>query len=284
MEQTGYTRPGFTSDRVATGYTNDDQAWGKPTEKPWDEDGPFWHLKGNGGVLSTAEDMFRWNQALLADRILSKEAKARMFHPKLRDGEDSSSYYAYGWDVHKTPRNTTSYWHNGTNGIFYAEFFRFPDEGTTVIVLTNKAGGFQRAGNEIVRALFTPGYRPAVPIADNQKNRAFTDHIVDVAIHHGAGAAVDELAKGGPDKHLLEDRVNRTGYDLLQRGNLHEAIGVFRVNVRAFPNSGNTFDSLGEAYLAAGDTSMSIESYRKSLALDPENDNAREVLKHLQGK
>jgi len=281
MEQTGYTRPAFKDDLVAAGYTNDDRVWGKPTEKPWDKDGPFWHLKGNGGILSTAEELLRWDRALLTDRILSKDARARMFHPTLREGEDSTSYYAYGWDVHRTPRNTTSYWHNGSNGIFYAAFYRFVDEGTTVIFLTNKSNGFQSVGGEIARALFTPGYFPAVPIADNAQNRSFTDHAIEIAIRQGAEAAFAELERPEAERHVLEGRVNRKGYELLQGGNLAQAIAVFRLNVRAFPGSGNAYDSLGEAYLAAGDTSRSVDNYTKSLALDPENDNARDVLKKL---
>ena len=88
MEQTGYKRPDFSDDNMAIGYDNHDHAWGKPTEKQWDEDGPFWHLKGNGGILSTAEDMLRSDQALLTNSILSENARAKMFHPKLRQGEE----------------------------------------------------------------------------------------------------------------------------------------------------------------------------------------------------
>jgi CubicO group peptidase (beta-lactamase class C family) len=284
MEQTGYKRPDFSNDIIAIGYDNNDHAWGKPTEKEWDKDGPFWHLKGNGGILSTAEDMLRWDQALLTNRVLSEKARVKMFRPKLRQGEDSASYYAYGWDVRRTPRNTTSYWHNGSNGIFYADFFRFVDEGTTIIVLTNRSNGFQGAGGEIARALFSPAYRPVVPIADNEKNRSFTDHVIETAVQQGSEAAANELANARPDQHLLEERVNRRGYELLQGGSVKQAINVFRLNVQGFPKSGNAYDSLGEAYLTAGDTALAVENYRKSLALDPENKNAEEVLKKLQRK
>jgi CubicO group peptidase (beta-lactamase class C family) len=284
MEQTGYKRPEFNNDNVAIGYDNNDHAWGKPTEKQWDKDGPFWHLKGNGGILSTVEDMLKWDRALLTDRVLPENARAKMFHPKLRKGEDSTSYYAYGWDVHKTPRNTTSYWHNGSNGIFYADFFRFVEEGATIIVMTNRSNGFQGAGGEIARALFSPAYRPVVPIADNEKNRSYTDHAIETAAQQGGEAATNELANARPDQHLLEERVNRRGYELLQGGSVKQAINVFRLNVQAFPKSGNAYDSLGEAYLTAGDTTLAIENYSKSLALDPENKNAEEVLKKLQRK
>ncbi|MCC6396368.1 MAG: serine hydrolase [Bacteroidetes bacterium] len=284
MEQTGYKRPDFDDALIATGYRNDDRAWGKPTEKQWDADGPFWHLKGNGGILSTVEDFFRWNQALLTDRVLSEAAKAKMYHPMLRKGEDSTAYYAYGWDVRKTPRNTTSYWHNGSNGIFYADFYRLVDEHTTVIILTNKSNGFQRAGGEIVRSLFFPTYTPVVPIADNERNRSFTDNVIETTIQQGPEAGANQLAKATKGQRLLEDRVNRKGYELLQDGKAKQAVSVFWINVQAFPESANTYDSLGEAYLAAGDTTLSIENYRRSLALDPENQNAAEVLQRLHGK
>jgi CubicO group peptidase (beta-lactamase class C family) len=284
MEQTGYRRPHFDDDLIAAGYTADDQAWGKPTGKAWDKDGPYWHLKGNGGVLSTAEDMFRWDQALLTDQVLPVAARAKLFHPKLREGEDTTSYYAYGWDVHKTARNTTVYWHNGSNGIFYADFYRFIDDGTTIIILINKSNGFQRIGGEIARALFSPTYKPVVPIANNERNRSFTDHVIQAAMQRGAEAGAGELSKAQPGQHLLEERVNRIGYELLQGGKTKQAVDLFRLNVEAFPISGNAFDSLGEAYLAAGDTTQAINNYKKSLTLDPENDNAKEVLQRLAGQ
>jgi CubicO group peptidase (beta-lactamase class C family) len=281
MEQTGYRRPEFDRGLIATGYKNDDRSWGKPTEKPWDADGPYWHLKGNGGILSTAEDMFRWNQALSTGKILSKKTEAKMYRPKLRDDEDSASYYAYGWDVHRTSRNTLLLWHNGTNGIFYADFYRYVNENTTVIVLTNKSNGFQDAGREISRALFDPDYRPVVPIADNESNRSFTDHVIALTIHDGFEAGAREFRERKPGVNILEGLVNNKGYQLLGGRSVSQAVGLFKLNALAFPASWNAYDSLGEGCLAAGDTTLAIEHYRKSLALDPSNTNAEKVLKRL---
>jgi CubicO group peptidase (beta-lactamase class C family) len=58
MRQTGYTLPRWKPERIAVGYRND-IAWGRPNEKPWDKDGPYWNLRANGGILSTAADMYR---------------------------------------------------------------------------------------------------------------------------------------------------------------------------------------------------------------------------------
>jgi tetratricopeptide (TPR) repeat protein len=46
----------------------------------------------------------------------------------------------------------------------------------------------------------------------------------------------------------------------------------------------NVFDSLGQAYLAAGDKAQAIEDYERSLQLNPENAGAREALKKQRGQ
>ena len=106
MEMTGYTRPKFNKDLIAVGY-KDDARWGKSTEKEWAADAPYLHLKGNGGILSTTEDLMKWDRALMLHIILSKEAKQKYFFPALRPDETGRSHYAYGWDVRKTNRDTT---------------------------------------------------------------------------------------------------------------------------------------------------------------------------------
>lgn len=62
---------------------------------------------------------------------------------------------------------------------------------------------------------------------------------------------------------------------------MSQAVGLFKLNVLAFPAAANAHDSLGKGFLAAGDTTLAIEHYRKSLALDPANANAEKVLKRL---
>jgi cytochrome c-type biogenesis protein CcmH/NrfG len=56
---------------------------------------------------------------------------------------------------------------------------------------------------------------------------------------------------------------------------------VFSLNTGAFPESANAWDSIGEAYMERDNRERAIESYRRSLELDPDNDNAREQLEAL---
>src|SRR5688572_2791698 len=282
MEMTGYTRPRFNKDLIAVGYRQDER-WGKPTEKEWDKNAPYLHLKGNGGILSTTEDLLKWDRALLTDKILSKEAKRKYYFPALRADETGKSHYGYGWDVTKTDRNTTRIWHNGTNRVFYADFYRFIDEGVTIILMTNSwQNSFNGTGNTISKIIFDARYEPVLPIADNAANRAFTDEIIQLTLTNGLTAATERFQKRNKGIDLLENVINVKGYDLLQEKKLKESIDLFKLNVLAFPRSANTYDSLGEAYLESGDKKSAIENYKRSLELDPENENARGVLKMMQ--
>jgi CubicO group peptidase (beta-lactamase class C family) len=284
METTGYTRPNFDKNLIAVGYKTDAR-WGKPIEKEWAKDAPYLHLKGNGGILSTTEDLFKWDRALLTDKILSKQAKEKYYFPVLRADETGNSHYGYGWDVAKTDRNTTRIWHNGSNNVFYADFYRYIDEGVTIILMTNSwQNSFNDTGRVISKIIFDSNYEPVVPIADNAANRAFTDEIIKLTLEKGLSAATESFQKRNKKIDLLENVINDKGYDLMKEKKLKEAVEIFRLNVFAFPKSANAFDSLGEAYLEAGDRQSAIENYKKSLLLNPGNENAREVLKKLEDK
>jgi tetratricopeptide (TPR) repeat protein len=78
-----------------------------------------------------------------------------------------------------------------------------------------------------------------------------------------------------------ETDLNSCGYVLLKRKDVKEAINVFQINTNLFPLSSNCFDSLGEAYLAAGMTNNSKACYQRALDLDPKNENAKTQLEKL---
>ena len=79
-----------------------------------------------------------------------------------------------------------------------------------------------------------------------------------------------------------EARMNILGYQKLQAGKIEDAIELFKLNVLAYPESANTYDSLGEAYMINGDKELAIQNYNKSLELNPDNQNAIEKLKQLK--
>lgn len=90
--------------------------------------------------------------------------------------------------------------------------------------------------------------------------------------------------KSEPGTILFEEgEMNSLGYRYLQEGKTKDAIELFKLNTVAYPASGNAFDSLGEAYLKDGQKHLAIENYKRSLELNPNNTNAKEVLKNVKG-
>jgi len=79
-----------------------------------------------------------------------------------------------------------------------------------------------------------------------------------------------------------EHLTNLLGYQLVGCAKIDEALRVFRLNTEIYPNSGNVFDSYGEALALKGDTAAAIENYRRSLELNPENANAALMLEKLR--
>ncbi len=79
-----------------------------------------------------------------------------------------------------------------------------------------------------------------------------------------------------------EQKLNLAGYRYLQGGKVKEAIELFKLNVLAYPDSWNTYDSLAEAYMADGNKELAILYYEKSLELNPENTNAANQLNKLR--
>jgi dienelactone hydrolase len=90
------------------------------------------------------------------------------------------------------------------------------------------------------------------------------------------------MLKDQPDFKLDEGAVNLWAYDLMENNHLTEATELFKLNVQVFPGSWNAYDSLGEAYMKVGQKPLAIDNYKKSLELNPANDNAKEKLKMLE--
>jgi predicted alpha/beta superfamily hydrolase len=79
-----------------------------------------------------------------------------------------------------------------------------------------------------------------------------------------------------------EDFVNTCGYKQLRIKKYNQAIALFKLNIENHPASWNAYDSMGEAYMDAGNTKLAIENYGKSVAINPNNANGKEMLKKIK--
>ncbi len=136
MKDTGYLAPAWPLSRLPIGYTAEGKPWGRVYRNGWLDDGPGWYLRGNGGIHSTLDDMYRWLLALDAGTVLPPDAvkKFQTGHVASMGGEQ----YAYGWGVQTSRRGTRVITHNGGNGFFFTDVRRYVDEKVVVIAMTNE--------------------------------------------------------------------------------------------------------------------------------------------------
>ena len=64
-----------------------------------------------------------------------------------------------------------------------------------------------------------------------------------------------------------ETEMNALGYEKLQAGDLEDAVELFKLNVEAYPNSANVYDSLADGYVATGDRELAIQFSEKTLEM-----------------
>lgn len=78
-----------------------------------------------------------------------------------------------------------------------------------------------------------------------------------------------------------EEDLNTWGYQLLAKNDYQKAAEVFRLNLTINSGSANAYDSYGEALLKINQKEEAIKMYKKSIELNPENENGKEVLARI---
>ena len=90
--------------------------------------------------------------------------------------------------------------------------------------------------------------------------------------------------KSFDEYNFKEAQLNTLGYNLLQGQRYKDAVKIFELNAKEFPLSANVYDSLGEGCMLDGQKELAIKNYKKSLELNPQNDNAKQMLQKLEAK
>ena len=83
----------------------------------------------------------------------------------------------------------------------------------------------------------------------------------------------------------FEDEFNQAGYQLMNNGQVQQAMMVFQFNTELFPESANAWDSLAESFWKSGNLEKAREYYNKAISMDPEGaigENARNMLAQMK--
>ncbi len=231
---------------------------------------------GEGGIYSSVEDLFKWDQALYTEKLVRSSTLEEAFaKPALNDG--SASSYGFGWAIGEYDgQKTTS--HAGRYGGFDTYIKRFTKDRNAVIFLTNH--GFRNMsaiGGPLINILYGKPYAlPKLSIAEAMFGTYKYNGISKATVLY-------RLVKGKNDTtyDFGESELNELGYELLGKKLYPAAIEILKMNAEQYPSSPNVYDGLGEAYMDNGDRELAIQNYRKELELDPGNQNAVSMLKKL---
>ena len=155
LTETGYFIPDWDSERLAIGYRKG-KRWGEIHEQRYQtgevENGPSWHYRANGGLLTTVDDMYTWLTTVKGQGVLDGDVAERWTTGYVTE-ENGYSTYGYGWGVYDHNRWGKVITHNGSNGIFEADFVWLPEReiffyiqgNTSMVPAGNQSGSILNA-------------------------------------------------------------------------------------------------------------------------------------------
>ena len=246
----------------------------------------FWlppSLETAAGMSSTAKELANWTIALQSKQLIKEDKSlAALWSPaRLTSGRPDGfsgllNGYAVGWPIVARAEHPAAAAVGGNR----SAVFVYPDDNLSIIVLTNLMGAQPESFIDELAGFYIPdmkeangfGLSPSVKLVKIDLDKSGYRNAID---------RVRKIGKATPTFKLSENEVNDWGYALIKQNKTADALEIFKLNVSLFPQSGNAFDSLGETYAAIGDRVQAIKNYKKSVQLNPKNENAIAVLKDL---
>lgn len=232
-----------------------------------------------GSLYSTVEDLYLWDQALYTNKLLPQKFMDMYFKPHIP--AFGNSHYAYGWGVGNSVigKSTDSIYtisHGGGINGFNTNISRAPSNKSLVVLLNNTG---RAPLNQITRAIRGIMYGKDYSFPKKSVANELLSVIKDKGID--AGVAHYNTIKDSETYDLNEGEMNAIGYELMNADKVEAATKVFKLNIDAFPKSSNVYDSYAEALMKLGKNDLAIENYKKSVDINPNNQNAIDFLKKL---
>ena len=165
--------------------------------------------------------------------------------------------------------------HGGADEGFQANLMAWSDAGCGVVIMANSDNGQAIIGK--LMASIAKEY--GCDFKAKEEPAFLKLHLV--MARKGLAQALTLAKVLKQEGTLTPQDLDTLGQRFLQAGQLPEALKLFEANVALYAEDSNAFDSLGEAQMVAGQKEAAILSYRKSLKLDPKNENAVKMLDKL---
>lgn len=282
----GYYANDSDSTKLAVGYEGD-KTWGTLQERYKKAGGgPYWNLKGNGGLYASLLDMHKWSKIFNAGKAFPDSLIQLMFTPHIaEDGTGGLFNFGYGCVVTKSRRETKMIDNGGSNGIYHARLIRLPEEGLVFYMVTNNNAANTNNILPQVTQLYFDGQISGNSQANlNQFEFKGAEFIYKTILEKGAAYFTKNIEKdlkanGFPisdDMLFLE-----AGQRLIKEKKVNEAVALYELYTNRFPNIIVAWNDLGEVYTMKGDKASAKKCFEQALKLKPDNERAKRMLNEL---
>ncbi len=230
-------------------------------------------IAGAGAIRSTAVDMLKYLAANMGIKKTDLYPALELSH-KSTGIKEGQMTVGLGWLI-SIVEGEEIIWHDGGTGGFMS-FIGFTKDGKKGVVVLTNSNGFP---DDIGFHLLNPKseLKKPIPSISTRLNKIIEKEGINAAVK-----SFEQLKKDNPDNYnFSSSELINLGYKLMQKGKIKEALEIFRINVECYPNDWNANDSYAEALLKNNEKERSIEYYKKSIEVNPENTSGIAVLKQL---
>lgn len=220
-------------------------------------------VRGDGGIYSTLEDLYKWNQALVKHTIISKAYLDEAWTPALLNNGELTEY-GFGWGIRSKNNEPKVIRHSGGWVGFRTFLYNEVEANNGFIILTNNSGDnygdVLRGVSNIMKE--KPYEMPKHKIIKGMAKRILSENVdKGVAYYH-------EFKSDTTNYDVSEASINVLGYQLMGEDYLDDALQIFKLNIDEHPNSANPYDSYGDALLMKGDSINALKNFKRCFEMD----------------
>lgn len=241
-------------------------------------------LQTAAGMSSTATEMANWVIALQSNQFLKDKANmTALWTPATLNNGKTGGFsnllngYAAGWPIIVRSEHPAA----APVGGGRSAVFVYPNDNLSIIVLTNLSGATPDAFIDELAGFYIPDMKEANGFGLSTSIK-FLKAELERSGYKNAVNAFEKIKKRNTAFELAEADVNSWGYKLVKQKGITDALEIFKLNAYLYPESANTFDSLGEMYAELGNIELAIKNYEQAFKLNPQNTNAQNQLQKLK--
>jgi len=234
-------------------------------------------VRGDGGIYSTLDDLYKWNQALVNYTIIPKNYLDEAWTPGVLNNGESTTY-GFGWGIRSKSNESKVVNHSGGWVGFTTFLHNEVDTNNGLVLLTNNSGENYRATLE---GLFSIMDDKPYAIPKQKIENVMAKTIYEKDVSKGIGV-YHKLKLDTINYSVSESGLNILGYRLLTAEKYDGALAVFKLNIEEHSNSANTYDSYGDALLIKGDSIDALKNFKRCFEMDSTLNYARDKAVKLE--